>query len=115
MSFRLVVADTVDVPLNFSVNDAGKTVNFAFSLQATRVDQDTLRALVESDSAGTVADFLREHVTGWRGQRLVVDDEGKPAEFSPEAFGCMLGLVGAAGLMLSAYLEACGAKGKAKN
>ena len=115
MTFKLVVADVVDVPLNFTVNDAGKAVNFAFSLQAKRVSQDDLRALVDSDSGASMADFLAEHVIGWRGQRLVVGDDGTPADFSPEAFACMLGLVGAAGLMMSAYLEACGAKGKAKN
>lgn len=113
MVFRLVVADIVDVPLTITLNDAGRSASFAFHLQARRLSQDRLRELVESD-VNTV-DFLLDHVTGWRGQRLVVDDDDTPAEFSREALACMLDLVGVAQLMLSAYLEACGAKGKAKN
>lgn len=115
MSFKLVIADIVDVPLNFSVNDAGKNVTFIFALQAIRVSQDTLRDLVEKDANQSVAEFLAEHVTGWRNQRLVVGDDGQPVEFSRDAFACMLNLVGMTGLILTAYIEACGPKGKAKN
>jgi hypothetical protein len=115
MAFRLVVADVVDFPVKFTVNDGGASKPFAINLQAKRLPQDAFRRLAEGGSDATVGEFLAEHVTGWRGQKLVVDDAGQPADFSPEAFACLLSLVGVAGLAFAAYLEACGAQGKAKN
>lgn len=115
MAFRLVVADVVELPVKFTVNDGGKTNSFAFHLLAKRLAQDELRSLTLDDESRSVAEFLQERVIGWRGQRLVVDDAGQPAEFSQEAFACMLGLVGLAGVCFAAYIEACGARGKEKN
>lgn len=115
MAFRLAVANIVDVPVRLTVTDAGRARTFSFNLLAHRLAQDELRSMTGGDDDRTVAEFLQERVTGWRGQDLVVDDDGVPAAFSAEAFGCMLGLVGVAGVCFTAYLEACGARGKAKN
>jgi hypothetical protein len=115
MNYKLVISDTVEVPVKFTVNDAGKTSGFQFHLIAQRLPQEAFKALAEGDADRTVGQFLADHVTGWRGQRLVVDDAGNPADFSPEAFACMLDLVGVAGLAFTAYIEACGARGKEKN
>lgn len=115
MAYKLVVADVVEVPVKFSVNDGGRQATFSFSLTADRLSQDDFRRMAADDGDTTVAEFLAGHISGWRGQRLVIDDDGEPAAFSAEALACMLGLVGLAAIVLGAYIEACGAQGKAKN
>jgi hypothetical protein len=115
MAFKLVVSNTVEVPVKFTVNDGGKTASFQFAVLANRLPADAFKALADDRSERTVAEFLAEQITGWRGQRLVVDDNGQPVEFSPDALAVMLSLVGLAGLVFEAYVLACGAQGKAKN
>jgi len=115
MAYRLVVADVVQVPVKFSVADGGRQAVFAFAFTAPRLPLEEFRALTEAESAETVDEFLMRKVTGWSGQRLVVDEAGEPVAFSAEALRCMLGLVGVAGVMFAAYLQACSAKGKEKN
>ena len=115
MAYKLVIADIVDVPIKFTANDGGKTVSFFFHLTARRMPQSEFKALIEEADGRTVAEFLSAQITGWRGQRLVVDEAGAPAEFSPEAPECMFSLVGLPGIALAAYIEACGAQGKSKN
>jgi hypothetical protein len=115
MAFKLVIADVVEVPVRFTTKDGSSTANFAFVLLAKRLPAQAFRALAEEGDGRTLRQFLAEHVMGWRGQRLVVDDDGQPAEWSPEAFDCMLSLAGLAALVFEAYVQACGAQGKAKN
>ena len=53
-----------------------------------------------------MGEFLTENLTGWRGQKLVVDDEtNTPAEFGPDALAAMLGVAGVAGVVYMAYLK----------
>lgn len=115
MGFKLLIADNVEVPVKFTVNDGGKTSSHFFHLQARRVPQEAFKPMGDGTDDRTVSEFLAEQVFGWRGQHLVADDAGEPAAFSPDAFQCMLSLVGLAGLVFKAYLEACGARGKEKN
>lgn len=115
MGFKLVVSNTVEVPVKFTVNDGGKTATFTFSLLANRLPADSFRALADDRGDRTVVEFLQEQITGWRGQRLVVDDNSQAVEFSAEALAVMLNLVGLAGLVFEAYVAACGAQGRSKN
>jgi len=115
MAYRLVVSDTVEVPIKFTANDGGKNASFFFHLLAKRLSQDEFKSIIDAADGRSVSEFLVEQITGWRGQRLVVDDSGQPAAYSPEAMEAMLGLVGLPGIVFSAYIEACGAKGKEKN
>lgn len=118
MGFKLTISDTLEVPVRFTVNDGGKTVPHSFSLLARRMDQQQLRDTLQ-DNARLTREVLHERVTGWRGQRLVIDDVGEPAAFGPEAFDCLLSLAGMESIVLSAYLGALVAAdtsaGRAKN
>ena len=105
MAYKLTIADVIELPIKFTVNDAGKNVPHAFTLSAHRMTQDELRAAL-NDTALPTRDLLHQRVCGWRGQRLVVDDgNNAPADFNTESFDCLLSLVGMEGIVLSAYLK----------
>ncbi len=112
MAFRLVVSDTITVPVAGRLPDAGgRMVPFAFSVICRRLPADELRAEIESNER-TVPEFLAGVVQDWSG---VQDDHGSELAFHPAALSTMLNIVGMAGLILKAYIEACGVKGKEKN
>lgn len=120
MAFKLVVGDVIEFSVKFTLNDGGKrAVQHAFTLFAKRMSQAALRDLLRDD-ARLVSEVLHAQVTGWRDQRLVVDDAtGQPAEFGPEALECLLGLAGMGSIAYTAYLNALvladTAQGKEKN
>lgn len=118
MPYKLTVADVIELPVKFSLNDAGKTQSHSFHLSAKRMSQESLRAVMDDEGRKT-RDLLQEQITGWRGQRLVVDDSEQPADFNADAFDCLLSLVGMEQIVLVAYLQglslADSQSGKAKN
>jgi hypothetical protein len=118
MAYKLTISDVVELPVKFTVNDAGKTVSHSFILSAKRMDQKLLRDTL-NDSDKLTREVLQERVVGWRGQRLVVDENDAPADFSAEAFDCLLSLAGMEAVVLNAYLGALAladtSAGKAKN
>lgn len=123
MSIRIAVEDTLEFPVKITLNDAGKLRGFSFSLVAKRKPAPDMVAFLQnmgslSFGAGyeETCALLREVVTGWKGQTLVVDDEtGAPAAFSRDGFELMLGLLGVASTMLLSYSGACSDKGREKN
>ena len=121
--YKLVISDTVEFPVKLTINDAGVIKEFPLRLEAKRRDMEQLKAELEDNGHMTIADYhqkvCRDSLTGWSQQRLVVDAEGQPAPFGPDALDCVLGLPGAASLIHGAYMEAItastGAAGRAKN
>ena len=109
--FVLAVEDTVEFLVKFSVKSKGVLKTFSATLEATRLTQPEISERLDNKNK-TVSEFLTEVVTGWSGQRLVLDGEGNPAEFSAEAFEAFLGVAGLAHLCFTAYLKECGAKEK---
>ena len=118
MAYKLTISDVIEFPVKFTVNDAGKTIAHSFTISALRMDQQLLRDTL-NDSGKLTRDVLQEQVTGWRGQRLVVDEHDVPAEFGGDAFACLLSLAGMESVVLNAYLAALAladtSAGKAKN
>lgn len=108
MALKLAVGNVIDVPVKFSLQDGGAVREFAFTLEADRCSSDEAQALIKSDGAETRA-FLLERVRGWRGQRLVLDDEDQPAVFSLPALGVMLDVSGVQLIVAVAYLQAVAA------
>lgn len=122
MAYKLAISDEMDVPVKGSLNNGGKPLSFSFSLRMSRLDFDKYMAVVdrlnrETDSGEldepeqpsklTLNEFIKTNTLGWSGQRLVVDDAtGAPAEFSADALGCLLQIVGMAPLCLQSYIRA---------
>lgn len=121
MAHKLLISNTVEVPVRFTLNDAGKSRVFAFSLYARRKTAEELaddfKTGAGSFAERTVTEYLSDAVTGWKGQTLVVEDDGsdRPADFSLEGLALILGIPGVANQVLQGYLEANGVKGKEKN
>jgi hypothetical protein len=112
MAFKLIVSDTVTVPVEGRLpDDTGRAVPFTFSLVAKRLPASGLRQAIDANDA-TVPEFLTGLVQGWSG---VLGDDGKEVPFSPAGLAALFDIVGMAQLCFQAYLQACGARGKEKN
>jgi len=110
MAFKLVVSDTVVVPVRGTIlDDAGASQSFHYSLVCTRLPADDLRESL-ADSSDTMANFLRQRVvTGWTG---VLGGDDRPLEFSDAALSTLFRVPGMAAVAFRAYLDNVGAKGK---
>lgn len=111
MAYKLVVADVVKVPVKFTLNDAGKVKKFDFSITCERLEAKVIRDRIQGGDA-LVSDFMRSVMKGWEGQSLVVDEEGKPADYNDDSRDVMLDTAGVASIFYAAYISECGAKEK---
>jgi hypothetical protein len=119
--YTLAIEDTLDFPVTLDVQSGRVRRNFFFHLSARRLSLEQYQQHFGPKAENphqSVTDFLQDHITGWRGQQLVLQD-GKPADFSPEAFGQMLTVLGAEMLIFMAYQKAIfandGDAGRRKN
>lgn len=109
--YKLVVENTVKVPVKFNMNSEGKIVNFNFSLICDRLTSEQIQQALDEKN-GLTKDFVKQVVKDWKGQTLVIGDDDKPAEFSQEALDVMLSSHGLAGIIFASYLNEVGAKEK---
>ena len=107
----IAISDTANVPVKFTVKDGNVNKLFAFSFTAKKYSQDEVgESLDEKDRK--IKDFMAEVITGWSGQRLVLDDNGEPSAFDAEGLDMMLNVMGVANVMFGAYFKECAAKEK---
>lgn len=111
MAYKLVIANVVKVPVKFTLDDAGVSKEFKFTISCERLGVDEIKERTQ-DGTARISDFLKGIMHGWEGQKLVVDDEGKPADFNPDSLNVMLNTAGVATVLYNRYLNECGAKGK---
>ena len=112
MSFRILVSNTVAVPVAGSIPDAtGRATPFSFTLVCRRMPASELRQQIDANDQ-TVPEFVAGVCQGWSG---VQDEGGQPLAYSGAALEQLLDVVGMAGLCFTAYVAACGAKGREKN
>lgn len=108
---KLAIASIVAVSVAFSLNENGVTRQHKFQLICDRKDADTLAATME-DKDLTVKAFLDEVVTGWKDQKLVLNEDDTPAAFSRENFDLLTSIPGMVSVIYGAYLKEVGAKAK---
>jgi hypothetical protein len=117
--FRLAVKPVVEFQVDFSTNDEGKTRRFVFTMVGERIPAEVLKTEIVDEADGLISDFLVRHLTGWRGQTLVLLEDGtdtpSPAPFSTEALQAMCGVHGLAQVIFQSYLKANSVEGKVKN
>lgn len=111
MAHKLVIGNTVHVPVKFAVNDGGVLKEFSFELICNRLLQDEVRKRTESNDE-KVDDFLRSITTGWIGQALVVEEDGSFSPFSPSTFDVMLSLPGVSAVFFRSYIKEVGVREK---
>lgn len=119
MALKLKIGASIDAPVRLLVRDGARDVVFPFVLVLRRLSQDEALALVgrlqtlaEDKHAPHDAmpahtrDLLADIVTDWRDQRLVLDEDDKPAPYSAESLDTLLTLAGAGGVLRDAVLRA---------
>jgi hypothetical protein len=112
MARKLAISNTVQPSVTVvTAGSDGRNATFKFSLTCDRIDGDSLRKALASESL-SVATFLNDITKGWDGQRLVLEEDGSPSAFSPEAFADLLSIAGVPALCLAAYLKEVTAKEK---
>lgn len=111
MARKLVIENTVKVPVKFSLNNNGKTTPFSLTLICDRLEQAEIKSR-SSDGEKTAREFLTDVIKGWEGQKLIVEDDGTPADFDDESCEMLLNTAGVAMVIYIAYLKECGAKEK---
>jgi hypothetical protein len=105
MAFKLAIANTIITKVKGAFTDEnGQERAFEFQLEQSRIDQAALQASATNNAEST-SEFIKRVTTGWRGQRLVQNDDGSDAAFSPEALDVLLSISGMAGYCYRAYLE----------
>jgi hypothetical protein len=111
--YKVAVSEKVIVPVEGKIADENGTPRpFKFSLVCKRLDAESLtQELGNKDESA--AELIMKLTTGWRDQRLVLEeDETTPAEFCEDALSALLGIGGMAMQCLNAYLAVAGVKAK---
>jgi hypothetical protein len=110
--YTLAIEDTVEVPVKFTLKAGSVNKAFSVTLTAQRLSQDAITSALE-EAGGKFQPFMQQVVTGWAGNRLILEpDTGEPADFSPSALEALLGVSGVAHVCFTAYIKECGAKEK---
>jgi protein involved in temperature-dependent protein secretion len=111
--FTIAVSDSMEVPVKFTLKEGKVNKSFAFTLMATRMEQDDIAERMRESEYKFKEGLLDMGVfTGWTGQRLVLDADGNPAEFSIDALEAMLSVPVVAQICYQAWLKESGAKEK---
>lgn len=113
MGYRLAIENRVAVQVKGKIPGAtrGSHVNFNFTLDMERIDQDQVTAAQVSGE--NIADFLVARTRGWDGQRLVLDAQDSPAAYGDEAFRQLMQVPGMSVWIYHAYLRDLGVQEKA--
>lgn len=95
-TYTLRLCKTLDVPVRLLVHDGKKLVTQGFVLIVKRLASDEIKAAFEQHEKKEKTDFdlLADIVLDWRGQVLVEDEDGVPAEYSVAALELMCSVIG---------------------
>lgn len=122
MAYKLAIGNVFEFRVQAAIKD-GRTehkldAHFTADRLTAQEGADLLNGRGEAADA-TINDFLLEHISGWRGQKLVLEDDGQPAEFSRDALDVMLSVAGLGMAIYMAYIKALAAadtsEGRRKN
>lgn len=109
--YKIAVSDTVPVLVKATIADKdGKLVNHKFTLTCERRDAAQMKEVVAGSF--NAIDFMKEVTTGWADQRLVLEDDGNPAAFEPDALDALLNIGGLAMVCFIAYGKDSAAQAK---
>lgn len=115
MTHKLAISDIVKFQVKLSLNDAGVKKEFSLWLEANRISLSAMESNLEERGDLKVVDFqrktLRENLIGWNDQRLVLDQDDRPCDFSPEACDVLLDVAGAVPVIHASYMDAVVASG----
>lgn len=111
--YRLGIAAIVSAAVSLQVANAdGETETHEFTVTGTRYGN---KEQAELFSTLTPEAFLKKALTGWSGQTLVLEDDGKPAAFSAEALEAMFDIQGVGMVVFNSFVKASAATEKNSN
>jgi hypothetical protein len=103
----------ISVPIDFTIQQQGVEKRHKFTLTARRTSHEEQDKVMDSvERKYREALLALDCITGWQGQRLVLDAEKKPADFCQEALEVMLSGPAVAGIIYHSYIKECNAKVK---
>jgi hypothetical protein len=112
MAFKLAIDDKVGVRVEGKSRDKeGVEKPFSFILVCDRLTAEEMAKTV-ADKDETIFAFFEKVGHDWRKQTLVVDDDGKAAEFSVEALRVLMSMSGMAQLCWHSYIQQVAATAK---
>lgn len=111
--YVVVISDMVQVQVEGKLADESGSPNpFKFMLVCKRRSANEIKAALDA-AEFRAQDFLQEVTTDWKGQRLVMEEDGQtPAAFCSEAFDALLDISGMAMLCFTSYGKAASATAK---
>lgn len=111
--YTVAVSDVVEVPVKFTLKEGRVNKPFAFTLTVNRIESEEFASRMEAVGFRFKEGLLdMKIITDWKDQRVILDEEGKPAEFCPEALEAMLSVPVVAQIVYQAIQKECGAKEK---
>lgn len=114
MAIKLAkISNQIEVPISGTLpNGKGGREPFSFTLVCDRLTDTDLRQLQTERDEQSVSEFMASVTHDWKGVYAEGDEE---TPYSAEALSGLMNVVGMAGVVLGAYVQACGARGKEKN
>lgn len=124
--YQLAIGNTVEFKATLKLQNAGIVKTFTMDLIAERISAEDLLKRMSGfkpedfpEMVAEMRQLLRDQVTGWRNQRLVLDAAGEPAEFSTQGLDMVMDIPGVVATITRAYQEAIsessGDTGRRKN
>lgn len=111
--YKINVSNVVLVSVSGTLADAeGKPQPFSFSLVCDRLPGEELRKAYGSLAVADIPKFFEPLTKGWRDQGLVLEEDGSPAAFCPDALHALLDIPGIGQLAFNAYIAESSAKAK---
>lgn len=112
MAYKLAVEDKVLVTVKGKLlgSAKGRETSFDFKLLMDRLSQEQINERMRSGEQ--IVDFIVSLTHGWEGQRLVLNDDDTPADFSQEALRALLGIASVAVKCYQCYLSDVGVQEK---
>lgn len=112
--YTVAIGNNIEVPVKFTLKEGKVNKSFVFTLLAERREVAEIEAAMKDNEYKFKEALVSLGcVTGWTGQKLILEDDGKtPAEFNDESFDAMLSIPVVAAIVFKAYQQESGAKEK---
>jgi hypothetical protein len=112
MALKLAIEDKVAVHVQGVLAGAikGDRKKVDFHIYMKRLTQEEINASMKEEEP--LNDFIKRLADGWDGQRLVLNDDDTPADFSPQALDKLFQTAGMLMWIYRAYLRDVGIQEK---
>lgn len=105
MAYKLAIDDVIGVRVEGKTTTKdGSDKPFKFVLTCVRKTAEEMKEAV-SDKEETAFAFFEKNARDWQRQPFVLEEDGTPAAFSPDALRALLSISGMAALCWHSYVQ----------